>query len=193
MANASKVSPGVLEYVAKLPSGSHAVFCYDRQPEVTHIFASYLKGAMDRNEAMHVLAANERVYRKFVQHALGRTEALQKDRHLGCQLISETLVDQGRLSSAKARRSSVELLQQDRQRGFQGARLFGLYTEQYFEYASPADLLGYEQEPSFNLPVSAICTYNAGRLAGLGLHNLVLNVFQVHGQIIGKGIAFARA
>lgn len=189
----SRVIPEVLNYVATLPLGSHAIFCYDSEQEAVQVFKSYLQGVLERDEAVHFLAPNHEVYTSFLQSTGVDIESLERHGRIGCLLISNFVVDKGHLSSAKALQSAVKLTQEDRELGFKGTRTFTPSTEQYyFEYGSPSDLLRYEHElgPSFNLPFSAFCTYNAGRLVDLGLQDLLIRLFQPHGQIIAKGLAF---
>ena len=114
---------------------------------------------------------------------------------MGCLLISEFVVDHGRLSGAKAIQSAVRLTEEDREFGFKGTRTFTPGAEQYyFECGSASELLRYEEElgRTFNLPLSAFCTYSGRRLVDLDLSDLLISLFKPHGQIIGKGLAFAR-
>lgn len=175
--------------------GSHAVFCYDSEQEAAQVFKSYLQGGFERDEAVHLLAPNHEAYTGFLQGTGVDIESLERDKRLGCLLISDCCVDKGRLSSAKVFQSAANLTQGDHELGFKGTRTFTPSTEQYYlGYASPSDLLRYEYElgPSFNLPLSGFCTYNASRLVDLGLLDLLISLFKPHGQIIAKGLAWAQ-
>lgn len=191
----SGIAPEVLKYVANLPLGSHAIFYYDSDQEVAQVFKSYLQGALERDEAVHLIAPNHEIYTVFLRSADVSIEPLEKDRRLGVTLISDFLVDKGRLSSSKALQSAVRLTQEDQQLGFKGTRTFTPSTEQYYlKYGSPSDLLRYEQGlgPTFNLPLLGFCSYNARRLAELGLHDVLISLFQPHGQIIAKDLTWPR-
>jgi hypothetical protein len=191
----SGIAPEVLKYIANLPLGSHAIFYYDTEQEAAQVFKSYLQGGLERHEAVHLIAPNHEVYTDFLRNADVGIEPLEKDRRLGFTLISDFLVDKGRLSSAKALQSAVRLTQEDRELGFKGTRTFTPSTERYYlEYCSPSDLLRYERElgPSFSLPLSGFCSYSSRRLAELGLHDLLISLFQPHGQIIAKGLTWAQ-
>jgi len=93
---------------------------------------------------------------------------------------------------AKALKLASILAEEDRQLGFKGTRTFTHGCEEcYLGSASPSGLLHYEKDlgKAFSLPFSAFCTYDARRLVDLGLQNLIINLYQFHGQIIGKGLA----
>ena len=180
-----------------LQPGSHAIFCYDKQQEAAQIFKSYLQGALQRGEAVHLLAAKE-IYTSFLRCADVDIEFLEENKRLGCTLMSEGCVDQGRLNSTKAAQTLMKLAQEDHDLGFKGSRVIAL-TEHYLEYGSPSDLLQYEREinrvynaRTQDLPTSGICMYRVSRLADLGLHDLLFNLFPLHDQIIGKGLAWTR-
>jgi hypothetical protein len=193
--DSSGISSEVLEYVRSLPLGSHAIFCYDTQHEAVQAFNSYLQGGLERDEAVHLISPSHDVYAKFLRTTGVDVESLEKDKRLRCLLMSDCCVDKGRLSSAKAHLSATKLIEQDCEVGFKGTRIITPNSEQYYlRYGSPSDLLQYEQElgQTYNLPLSGFCTYNARRLADLGLHDLLLNLFPPHGQIIGKALACAR-
>jgi hypothetical protein len=191
--DSSGISADVLDYVSTLPLGSHSVFCYDSEQEVAEVFRSYLQGGLERDEAVHIVAPNHLAYKSFAQRAGVDIEPLEEDRRLGCVLISDVLVDKGRLSSRKVFQAVLSLSQEDREFGFKGTRTITPSTEQYyFEYGSPSDLLRYEHElgSNFDLPLSGFCTYNARRLVDLGLEVFLISLFQPHGHIIAKTLAW---
>ena len=189
------VSPVVLEYVAALPLGSHAIHCYSNKNEVAQIFDSYLQGGLERDEAVHLITPNHETYTNFLQATNVNIESLENDKRLGCVLIADFLLDKDRLSSTKALHSALKLIQEDEEFGFKGTRTFTTSTEpHYSNYGSPSDLLQYERElgRSFNLPLSAVCTYSARGLVDVGLDDLLLTLFKPHGQIIFRGLACAQ-
>ena len=196
--DSSEISPQPLDYVLNLQPGSHAIFCYDKQEEAAQVFNSYLQGGLERREAVHLVAPKNETYASFLRDADVDIESLEKDRRLGCTLISDGCVDLGRLSGPKASQTIMKLAQEDHDLGFKGSRIITL-KEHYLEYATPSDLLQYEREikraynaRTQNLPTSGICMYRARRLVDLGLHELLMNLFQPHDQIIGKGLAWAK-
>ena len=193
--DSSGISSRVLDYLRSIPLGSHAIFFYENQQEIVQAFNSYLKGGLERDEPVHLIAPNHDAYADFLQSTDVDVESLEKDNRLGCMSISDFLTDKGRLSSAKALQSATKLIEEDRELGFRGTRTITPSTEQnYLEYGSPSDLLRYEQGlgPNFNLPITAFCTYSSGRLVGLGLQELLISLFQPHGTIIAKGLAWAK-
>ncbi|MGA8903763.1 MAG: MEDS domain-containing protein [Candidatus Bathyarchaeia archaeon] len=125
--------------------GSHAIFCYDREQGAAQVFKSYLQGGLGKDEAVHLLAPNHEVYVGFLRSAGVDIESLEKDRRLGCVLISDCIVDKGRLSRAKAFQTATTLSQGDRKLGFKGTRTITL-AEYHPAYVSPSDLLRYENE-----------------------------------------------
>ena len=192
----SEISPRVLDYVKNLQSGSHAIFYYDSERELIQVFSSYLEGALVRGEAVHLIVPNRDAYENFLRNAgVADVGAFERDRRLGSVLISDACVDGGRLSSAKAIQSAARLTEEDRELGFRGTRTITPDSEQYYlAYGSESDLLRYERGlgQTFSLPLSAVCAYNASKLVGLGLQELLVNLFEPHGQVIGKGLALPR-
>jgi len=182
--------------VKGLQLGSHAIFFYDSQEELVQIFNSYLQGGLARGEAVHLIVPNSEMYANFLRSTgVADFESLERDRRLRCSLISDCCVDKGHLSSAKAIQSATKLTEEDRELGFRGTRTITVSTDQYYlTYGSASDLLRYERElgRTFNLPFSGFCTYNARNLVDLGLQELVISLFEPHGQIIGKGLALSK-
>lgn len=184
--------PEVLEYVATLPPGSHAVFCYDNEPEATVIFQSYLQGGLDRNETTRLLTPNREEYERFLRNTGIDVKSLEKDGSLGYVLISDAVLDKGRLSSSKRNETAMKFAQQNRELGFRGTRVIGLCTH-YLEYDSPSDVLRYERERGGRrISISGICCYNAHWLIESGYHEFLLGLYEVHSQIIGKGLAWQK-
>ena len=179
-----------------LKLGSHAIFFYDDQQELVQVFNSYLQGGLARDEAVHLIVPNRDVYANFLRTAgVADIDSLERDRRLQCVLILDACVDKGCLSSAKAIQSATKLAEEDRELGFKGTRTITQSTEQYyFAYCTPSSLLQYERElgQTFPVPLSGFCTYNARNLVDLGQQELLIPLFESHGQVIGKTIALPK-
>ena len=180
------LSPKVCEYVEAIPLGSHAILCYDTTEEAAQVFKSYLKGGLDRNESVHLITPTREVYSDFLKGGDVDAKLLEGDKRLRCLSIPD-LFDKGPLNTGRWFQSMQKIMQEDRDGGFKGTRVISL-SDYLLEYISPSDLLRFERElgRTFNLPFTAICTYDAHKLLKQGHGELLLSLFQHHGRIIGK-------
>jgi len=181
------ISPNVCEYIEALQLGSHAIFCYDIKEEVVQVFNSYLKGGIDRNEALRLMTPTREVYSDFLQGAGVDPKLLERDGRLHFLAMRELFADKGPLNIHRVLQFMQKLAQEDRDGGFKGTRVISL-SEYYLEYTSPSDLLQFEREigRDSNLPLTVTCTYDGRKLLKRGLGELLLSLFQHHGRIIGK-------
>ena len=175
-----------------LPLGSHAIICYDTGDEAVQVFNSYLKGGLDRNEAVRVMAPSNNAYSDFLQRAGVDGKFLEGDGHLGFLSMAELFADKGErpLKTDNAFQLMKKLAQESRDAGFKGTRVISR-AEGHLEYSTPSALLRFEREigRTFNFPISLICAYDGHKLVELGFDELLLSLFQYHGTIIGKELA----
>ena len=182
-----------MEYVSRLTPGSHAIFCYDNPEMAVQVFNSYLKGGFERREAVHIIAPNTETYRRLTATLGVDSRTLEGNRQLTCVRLTDFIIDNGRLSPAKALQSRRKMVETDHQLGFKGTRILGL-SEHYLDYASPAELLENERRsaPSPDLPLTALCSYDGSAVLDQGLHETLIRLFEFHDEIIGKGLAWSR-
>jgi len=179
----------VCEYVAALPLGSHAILCYDTEAEAAQVFNSYLKGGLDRDEVVRLIAPTRQVYSQFLHGTGVDPERLERDGRLRFLSMPELFANNGRspLNIDRAFQLMWKLSQEDRDEGFKGTRVISL-SDHYLEYISPSDLLRLERAIgcTSNLSLTATCTYDGRKLLKRGLGEFLLSLFQHHGKIIGK-------
>jgi len=186
------ISPKVCEYVETLPLGSHAILCYDTKSEAAQVLSSYLKGGLDRNEAVCLIAPTQDAYSDMLQRAGIEAKPLEGNGRLRFLSMNELYAHKSKslLDFDRVFRSAQQVTREGSVYGFKGTR-FILLSECQLEYISPANLLRFESElgRTFNLPLTVICTYDGHELIKRGLGELLLSLFQHHGRIIGKELA----
>jgi len=178
----------VCEYLETLPLGSHGIICYDTEDELVQVFSSYLKGALERNEALRLIAPTQDAYADILRRADIDAELLEGDGRLRLWPMTELIARTGGkpLDIGSVTRS-IRKLGQDGIGRFKGTRVISLSVH-YLDYISPDKLLRLENElgRTFDLPLSVICTYDGRELIKRGLGEVMLGLFRHHGRIIGK-------
>jgi len=178
--------------VETLPLGSHAILCYDTKSEAAQVLSSYLKGGLDRNEAVCLIAPTHNAYSGMLQRAGIDANPLEVNGRLRFLSMTELYAHMGKspLDFDRAIRSAQQVLREGDVCRFKGTR-FILLSEFQLEYMSPTNLIRFESEigRTVNLPLSVICTYDGHELIKRGLGELLLSLFQHHGRIIGKELA----
>jgi len=178
----------VCEYLETLPLGSHGIICYDTDDELVQVFSSYLKGALERNEAFRLIAPTQNAHASILRRADLDAELLKGDERVRLWPMTELFArTEGNPLDMGSVTRSIRKLGQDGIGRFKGTRVISL-SEHYLDYTSPDNLLRLENElgRTFDLPLSVICTYDGPELIKRGLGEVMLGLFRHHGRIIGK-------
>jgi len=166
--------------------GSHGIVCYDTEDEVVQVFSSYLKGGLERNENVRLIAPTHNAYSDMLQRADIDAKELEGGGKLRFLPMTDLIAPSGNpMDIDVILRSMRQVGQQGN--GFKGTRVISL-SERYLDYTSPDNLLRLENAlgHAFDLPLSVICTYDGRELIKRGLGEVLLSLFQPHGRIIGK-------
>jgi len=182
-------SPEVLDYVARLSTGSHALFLYETVRQASEVFRAYLDGAIDRGEAIFFTGSSHENLRDFLGLAGAEVPSLEKDGILRHVPLWDFCFEDWQLSRRKAWESVQGLLRGVAESGLKGARVI-LLADRCLRYAMPKELVQFEREwgISFDSPVSVICSYDVSRMSSLGLGSLMIELIRLHGHGIFKGL-----
>ena len=177
----SSITPSVLDFVARLPSTSHAIFCYESLDNACEVFRAYVKGATESDEAVRILCSSKSSYDAFMQSVKLPT-AKDQVHHMDMSAFSSKRGFNSELAISLTKSE----LDATRKLGFKGLRVFSLAND-YLNYASLNDVLQFEKQLGlrFPLPISGICAYDIGSLVDEALADLL----KAHGSHIFQGIA----
>jgi hypothetical protein len=187
MANHLTVNPSVLEYVARLPQTSHAIFCYENVETARQVLISYMNGGQENNEAVHILSSSRESFDDFLQHielyppfAGQQIDCIEMNKFSS---KSKGINYETGLALARSR------LDTTKKSGFKGLRLFVLAND-YLDYTPPEGVLKFEERLGQNFPslITAICAYDLAEAGGIW-DQVLPDLLKVHGACIFKGLA----
>ncbi|HUO41931.1 MAG TPA: MEDS domain-containing protein [Methylomirabilota bacterium] len=179
--------PSILDYVARVSPGTHAIFCYENVEEAREVFISYVSGGRDRNEAVYILASSRESFEDFLQsvrlsspHAEQRIDFLEMNK---LSSKSKGLDYEATLALMKPRLDEVKRL------GFGGYRIFILAND-YLDYTTAEGVLQFEKQlgQNFAFPMAAICAYDLAEVGGRW-DQVLLELLKAHGAHIFRGLA----
>jgi hypothetical protein len=148
---------------------------------------SYLNGAQERNEAVHILSSSRESFDDFLQSI--KLYAPFAEQHIDFiemnkfSSTTEGINYEAALSLAKSQLDAARRL------GFNGFRIFILAND-YLDYTTPEGVLHFEKQlgQEFPFPMAGICAYDLAA-AGARWDQVLLDLLKAHGAHIFKGLA----
>lgn len=182
------VSLEVLDCVARLSTGAHAIFLYETEQQASKVFGAYVDGALERDESIFFISSSQENLGRFLGLAGSDVPSLEKNALFKYVPLLDFCFQNGHLSQQKASENMRVLLTGLDELRFTGAR-FIVRTDQCLKYASTQELVRFERELglSFGGAVSVMCSYDANKFTGVGLGNLLIELIKLHGHGIFKG------
>ena len=178
-----RITRSVLDHVACLPPKSHAIMCYEDTETACQVLSAFVEGAVEKNEAVHILCSSRNAYDAFMQTANVSPHARDHIQYLAMSEFSSKLAGLNREKALSLIKSALEATSK---LGFSGLRIFTL-SNQYFDHTSPHEVLRFEQQlgHEFPLPIAMICAYDTSNLSD----EILLELLRAHDSHIFQGIA----
>ena len=171
--------------VARLPPTTHAVLCYENTETARQVLMSYLNGARERNEAVHILSSSLKSLDVFLQ-SIGLHTPFEEERTKCIEV--DKFCSEG-INYEKAMVLAKPTLDAVRRWGSNGLRIFALAND-YLDYVTPEEVLQFESQMGnrFSIPVTGICAYDLVD-ARAGWDRILLDLLKAHGVHVFQGLA----
>jgi hypothetical protein len=181
------VPPSVLDYVAHLPSSAHAIFCYENSEVARQVFVSYVNGAQEMNEPVHILSSSRESYENFLQSL--KLYASFAKQQIDCIEIHKFSSKSKGINHETALAIAKAQLDRNKSLGFNGLRIFVLAND-YLDYTTPEGVLDFERQlgQSFPFHMTGICAYDLTEGGGRW-NEVLLDLLKAHGSHIFRGLA----
>ena len=179
--------PSVLDYVARLPPTTHAVFCYENVEVAREVLISYLNGGKENNEAVYILSSSRESFDDFLQ-SIKLYEPFAEQR-IDCIEMNKFSSKTKGIDYEMALTLMKSRLDATKRLGLSGLRIF-ILANNYLDYTTAEGVLQFEKQLGQNLPfpISAICAYDLTE-AGGRWDQVLLDLLKAHGAHIFKGLA----
>lgn len=180
----------VLDYVSRLPIGSHAALFHENEQLAALIFNSYIRGGVERHERVFFVSTSRNDQERFLKSAQSGSGSFGARKHVTYVSLMDFAFDEGRLSRKKALAHVQKLVEDVDGSRVRGARVIVL-ADQYLNNASGEELARFEKQwgLSFQFPLSVVCSYDTTILAEPNWGDLILRLCRVHGHLIFRGLA----
>ena len=185
--NRLTVPSSVLDYVAHLPPSTHAIFCYENSEVARQVLMSYVNGAQEMNEEVHILSSSRESFENFIQ-SLKLYVSFAKQQ-ISCIEIDHFSSKTKGINHETALALAKAQLDRNKSLGFNGLRIFALAND-YLDYATPEGVLDFERQlgQSFPFRMTGICAYDLAE-GGARWNKVLLDLLKAHGSRIFKGLA----
>lgn len=191
--NSVGASREVLDYVSRLPIGSHAALFHESEQLAAQILESYIRGGVKRLERIHFMSTSEEDQERFLKYTNENGKSPNSRKLVSYLSLIDFCFDNGRLSWRKAADQVRKLVGDVDGSSVKGVCVIVL-ADQYLRKASRDDLERFERQwGSFHLPLSVICCYDTRIIADPTWGDLILQLCKAHGHLIFKGLAASRA
>ncbi|MGB9023177.1 MAG: MEDS domain-containing protein [Candidatus Bathyarchaeia archaeon] len=182
----------IADFVRELKPTDHVIMFYSKPEDKHEVLFSYLKAGLDQGEAAAYVAAQESPdeiidsMRRFGVEV----DRLEKSGALRVLSYKDWYFKEGRFSIENTMKLWKALLDEAKARGFKSLRVTGEMAF-FFEKKMVKELLEYENalHRTLELPLTAICAYDAEAVAKEGRGRLYLDLIKAHRSVIITGPA----
>ncbi len=180
----------ILEFVEQMKPTDHVIFFYSMPEDKHRVLFTYLRAGLDRGEAAGYIAGQESpdAIRDAMKEFGIDVDAAERSGSLHVIHYKDWYIIDGKFSVAKTMELWKKLYGEVTAKGFKGFRVAGEMAC-FFENRMVKELLEYERSLHrvLELPMTAICAYDANVLANKRNGGLYLDLIKAHSNVIITG------
>jgi len=185
-------SQEIVDFVKELKATDHVIMFYSKPEDKREVLFTYLKAGLDHGEAAAYVAAQESPDEIIdSMRSFGvNVDRFQKSGALRVLSYKDFYFKGGKFSIQETMKLWKTLLDEVAAKGFKGLRVTGEMAC-FFEKKMVKELLEYENalHRVLELPLTAICAYDADSVAKEGRGGLYLDLIKAHRSVIIAGPA----
>jgi hypothetical protein len=180
----------IVDFVKKLKATDHVIMFYSKPEDKREVLFSYLKAGLDQGEAAAYVATQESP--DEIMDGMRRfgvdVDKLVKSGALRVLSYKDVYFKGGKFSVQETTKLLRTLSDEATAKGFKGLRVTGEMAC-FFEKRMIKELVEYENalHRTLELPLTAICAYDAEAVAKEGKGELYLDLIKAHRSVIIMG------
>jgi len=180
----------IVDFVKEMKPADHVIMFYSKPEDKREVLFTYLEAGLGRGECAAYVAAEESP--DEIMDGMRRfgfdVDRLQKSGALRVLSYKDVYFKGGNFSIPQTMRLWKTLLDEAKARGFKGLRVTGEMAC-FFEKKMVKELVEYENalHRVLELPLTAICAYDADAVAREGKGTLYLDLIKAHRSVIITG------